>query len=124
RLGDVLGAALIGALEEHVLDEMRDAALRGGFVARTARQPHADRHRSHLRHPFGDETEPVVQDLSYYHALTCRPRPPRTAPVHRAQMFGSEGDIRQFGKNDDSTPPERPSTACRPRARRTRRGPT
>ena len=49
-LRDVLGGAGRGALEEHVLDEVGDPAARLDFVARASRQPHADRHRSDLRH--------------------------------------------------------------------------
>ena len=45
------------ALEQHVLDEMRDAAFGIGLVARSARQPDADRHRPHVRHRLGDEPQ-------------------------------------------------------------------
>ena len=64
RLRDVLGAAGGGALEEHVLDEMGDAALLPRLMARTARQPHADAHRAHVRHPLGEETEPVGKHVA------------------------------------------------------------
>jgi hypothetical protein len=43
-LGDAFGGPPIGALEQHVLDEVRDAGVCGGFVARPSRQPHADAH--------------------------------------------------------------------------------
>ena len=58
-----------GALEEHVLDEVRDAAARLGLVARAARQPHADRHRADVRHRLGDEPQTVVEDFADDHAL-------------------------------------------------------
>ena len=54
-LRDVLSGAGRGALEEHVLDEVGDPAARLDLVARASRQPHADRHRSNLRHRFGDQ---------------------------------------------------------------------
>ena len=55
------------ALEEHVLDKVRDAAVLAGLVARTARQPHADRDRPHVVHLLGDETDPVREDLADDH---------------------------------------------------------
>ena len=61
----------VGALEQHVLDEVRDAARCVGFVPRPARQPHADRHRPDVRHRLGDETETAVQDLACDHALNA-----------------------------------------------------
>ena len=70
RLRDVFGGAGVGALEEHVLDEVGDAAARVGLVARPARQPDADRHRPDVRHRLGDETETVVQNLADDHALS------------------------------------------------------
>ena len=64
RLRDVLGRAGRGALEEHVLDEMRDAALLGGLVARAARQPDADADRTDVRHPLGEEAKAVVEHVA------------------------------------------------------------
>ena len=52
------------ALEEHVLDEVGDAAALGRFVARPARQPDADADRSDLRHPLGEKTKTVPENLS------------------------------------------------------------
>ena len=69
RLRDVLGGARVGAFEEHVLDEMGDAAERIGLVTRPARQPHADRHRPNLRHRLGDEAQAGVQHLADHHRL-------------------------------------------------------
>ena len=48
-LGDVLGRSRAGPLEQHVLHEMGDAARVLRFVARPARQPHADADGAHLR---------------------------------------------------------------------------
>ena len=67
RLRDVLGRARVGALEEHVLDEVRDAALRVGLVPRAAHQPDADRHRPDVRHRLGDETKTGIEDLADDH---------------------------------------------------------
>ena len=60
RLGDIFRRPRGGALEQHVLDEMRDAALVGAFVPRAARQPDADADRAHLSHALGENTKPVT----------------------------------------------------------------
>ena len=67
RLRDVFGRPRIGALEEHVLDEMRDAGLRIGLVARPARQPHADGDGPHVRHRLGDEPKAGIENLADHH---------------------------------------------------------
>ena len=68
RLGDVLGGARAGALEEHVLDEMGDAAAVDGLVPRPARQPDAEADGPDVRHRLGDEAETGIQDLACDHA--------------------------------------------------------
>ena len=55
---------LAGALEQHVLDEMRDAAALGRFVPRPARQPDADADRADLRHPLGENPKTVIENVS------------------------------------------------------------
>ena len=50
--------------EQHVLDEMGDATLLELFVAGAAREPHADAHRSNVRHPLGEETEAVGKHVA------------------------------------------------------------
>jgi hypothetical protein len=60
-LRDVFRRPLAGALEQHVLDEMGDAAALSRFVPRPARQPDADADRTDLRHPLGQNPEPVVE---------------------------------------------------------------
>ena len=55
------------ALEEHVLDEVRDAAALGGLVPRPARQPDADADGAHVRHRLGEETKAVVENVSDDH---------------------------------------------------------
>ena len=36
----------------------------GGLVARAARQPDADADRADLRHPLGEKTETVIENVS------------------------------------------------------------
>ena len=64
RLRDVLRGSAGRALEEHVLDEVRDAAALGRFVARSARQPDADADRTDLRHPLSEKTKTVTENVS------------------------------------------------------------
>ena len=64
RLSDILGRTGAGALEQHVLDEVGDAAALGRFVARAARQPDADADRADLRHPLGEDAKAVVENVS------------------------------------------------------------
>ena len=54
-LRDLLRGVRRGALEEQVLDEVRDARLRGGLVPRAGADPEADRDRAHVREPLGDD---------------------------------------------------------------------
>ena len=63
RLGDVLRAARPGALEEHVLHEVRDAAALGRFVAGPPRQPDADADRADLRHPLRQDAQAVIEGV-------------------------------------------------------------
>ena len=65
-LGDVLGAAAGGALEQHVLHEVGDAALLGRLVPRSPGQPDADADRADLCHPLGEDAEPVIENVSDY----------------------------------------------------------
>jgi hypothetical protein len=64
RLRDVLGGARVGPLEQHVLDEVRDAALLLRLVARAARQPDADADRADMRHPLRQETETIGKHVA------------------------------------------------------------
>jgi len=63
-LRDVLRGPARRALEEHVLDEVRDAAALGGFMARAARQPDADADRADRRHPLSEKTKTVTENVS------------------------------------------------------------
>src|SRR6185503_1464055 len=48
----------LGALEHHVLDEMRDAEALGGLVTRAIAAPGAERHRVAMRHGERAERDP------------------------------------------------------------------
>jgi hypothetical protein len=47
-----------------VLDEMSDAALLLGFVARAASEPDADADRSDVGHPLGEESETIRKHVA------------------------------------------------------------
>jgi hypothetical protein len=53
-LGDVLRGVRVRALEEQVLDEVRDPRLRGRLVARAGADPEAEGNRAHARDPLRD----------------------------------------------------------------------
>ena len=65
RARDVFGRAVLGALEEHVLDEMRDAVLGGSFAARAGLDPDTERHTAHVRHLLTDDTHSVFQGCCF-----------------------------------------------------------
>ena len=68
RLGDLLrGRPARGALEEHVLEEVREARFRVGLVAAARAHVHADRGGSRLRHLARDDPQPVGQHRSFKH---------------------------------------------------------
>jgi hypothetical protein len=54
-LGDLLGRVRSRALEEQVLDEVRDAGPIGLLVTRASPDPEADRDRTHVCEPLGDD---------------------------------------------------------------------
>ena len=55
ELGDLLRRVARRALEEHVLDEVRDAGLRLGLVAGAGSDPEAERDRAHAGHALADD---------------------------------------------------------------------
>src|SRR5688572_33475131 len=63
-LCDVLGTARGSSLEQHVLDEMGDAAVLLRLMTGAASEPHADTYRTHMRHPLGDESEPAGKQVA------------------------------------------------------------
>ncbi len=54
-----LRAAVLRALEDHVLDEVRDAIPLQVFVARAGLDPDPDRGGANMLHLLGDEDQPV-----------------------------------------------------------------
>ena len=63
RLGNILGRAAGGALEQHVLDEMRDAPALSRLVAGAPGEPYADADRADLRHLLGEKAKPVIENV-------------------------------------------------------------
>ncbi len=61
---DVFRAAVLRPLEDHVLDEVRDAVDLRIFVARAGLDPYADRNRTDVLHLFGQDGETVRQYLA------------------------------------------------------------
>ena len=57
-LCDLLRRVRAGALEEQVLDEVRDARARVRLVARAGPDPEAERDGAHARHLLGDDSLP------------------------------------------------------------------
>src|SRR5262245_63401904 len=47
-----------------MFDEVGDAAALRRFVTRSARQPHANADRADLCHPLGENTKPVIENVS------------------------------------------------------------
>ena len=60
-LGDVLGGPGPSPLEQHVLDEVGNAATFGGLVPRTAGQPDTNADRPNLIHRLGQNPEAVIE---------------------------------------------------------------
>ena len=72
-LGDLARAAALGPLEEHVLDQMRDAALLGTLGGAADIGPDAEGSRAHVRHRLGNHANPVREGgLSVQRALQRR----------------------------------------------------
>ena len=63
-LRDVLSGSSRGPLEQHVLDEMSDAALLHRLVTRATSEPDADADRAHVRHPLGEESKTIREHVA------------------------------------------------------------
>jgi hypothetical protein len=59
--GDIFGGAVGGALEQHMLDEVRDAVLLGIFAAGAGADPDAHGDGAHVRHGLGDHAHAIRQ---------------------------------------------------------------
>ena len=57
QLRDLDRRVALGALEQQVLEEVRDARLRGGLVAGARPHPEAERDRAHRGHRLGDHPQ-------------------------------------------------------------------
>src|SRR5579864_2074517 len=64
--GDLLGRSVLRALEDHVLDEMRNAIPMGVFVPRTGFYPYPNGDGADMLHLLRDDGEPVGQDFAMY----------------------------------------------------------
>ena len=74
RARDLLGRAVLGALEHHVLDEVRKTGLVQFFFARTGADPDPDRDAAHVRHPLGDDADTVGRALRARSRGSCERR--------------------------------------------------
>jgi hypothetical protein len=61
RLRDLARAPPLRSLEEHVFDQMRDAALFPRFGGATDVGPNSERSRADVCHGFGNDANPVRQ---------------------------------------------------------------
>jgi hypothetical protein len=59
--GDFLGAPIGRALEQKMLNEMRDTVLGRRFVPRAFFEPNSHRNRAEVRHPLGHDRETVAK---------------------------------------------------------------
>ena len=69
RLRDVLSGSRVRPLEQHVFDEVRDAAAFVAFMSGTPHQPDADGDRAYVRHGLGNEPQTIVENVTNDHAL-------------------------------------------------------
>src|SRR5271155_393193 len=67
---NVLGGSMLGSLENHVLDEMRDAIPLRILIARSGLDPNTNRGRTDMLHLLGDYGQAVGQqfalDIAYF----------------------------------------------------------
>jgi hypothetical protein len=60
RARNIFGGPVLSPLEEHVLDEVRNAILLGALPAGTAGNPDPDRHRTHVGHRFRNDFNSIA----------------------------------------------------------------
>ena len=85
-LGDLLRRVARRALEQQVLDEVRDAGARVGLVARAGADPEAERDRAHAGNALGDDAlaRRELGELVLRHAAGWYPlRAPITRSGHQ-----------------------------------------
>src|SRR5882724_4160931 len=56
---DLFGRPVLGPLEQHMLDEMRNSSFFERLFARPRADPNADGNAAHVRHLFGDDSNAV-----------------------------------------------------------------
>ena len=78
RVGDVGGAAGVGALEEQVLEEVARAELVVGLVDRARADPEADGDRAQVGHRLGDHLG--ARDVAHRDGITLRAGPATRGP--------------------------------------------
>ena len=61
--GDGFRGAALGAFENHVLDEMREAVFFRRFAARAVADPNADGDRTDVGHRLGDDHEAIAENV-------------------------------------------------------------
>lgn len=67
--GDMTRGALFRALEDHVLDEVRNAVQLRRFIAAAVADPDADRYRAHIVQTLGDDAHAVGENSFYIHNI-------------------------------------------------------
>src|SRR5208337_2104248 len=62
--GDIFGGAAVGALEDHVLQEMSQSVFGGDFAAGAVAHPDADRDGADVLHGLGNDNEAVRENVA------------------------------------------------------------
>ncbi len=62
--GDGFGGAAFGALEDHVLEKVRETVFMKGFAARAMANPDADGYRADVLHGLCNDDEAVREDVT------------------------------------------------------------
>ena len=115
RPGDVLRRPGLRALEDEMLDQMRDSAAALRLHARAGVDPDTDRHRTDMRHHLRDDADAVRQ-----HVLSMRHRRslaagPLSSPRPRARSRASRARPWRAGR---AAPPCGTAGSCRCRRSR------
>src|SRR5207244_6526174 len=80
-LGDLRGGAALGALEEQVLEEVRDARLMRLLVAAAVLHPDPHRDRREIGQPLGEDADPVRQTGRLHVPTGVPPAGPRPSSL-------------------------------------------
>src|SRR5579883_3228653 len=85
-VGDLLGAAPLGPLEEHVLDHMRDSPKLVFLIARPDPDPNTDRCGLDIIDVFGDNPNTIIEHFTLYHKPSSREAQSAFSAAHRAAL--------------------------------------